>query len=127
VFKLIKAQATFNYMVIVVVITFALITIHKYFQRGIQAKVADFSDALIAPENEHRAYTTDPADFESSAHTDQDISEVREISPNGASSRFGEYYTTSSIHQEVTDPDYVGGLSETSSGGGMIEGSGGVE
>jgi hypothetical protein len=116
-----KAQSLLNYAILLVVISLAFFGMSKYFQRGIQGKVASFSDAMIAPRSEHLAYTDE--DMSYSANSSQQMNSQTTLHGAGAQTTTSNMSATSSSYTETTDEDYTpGGSSDLgSSGGGLDE------
>lgn len=115
-----KAQSLLNYAILLVIASLAFFGMSKYFQRGIQGKVASFSDAMIAPRSQHLAYTDE--DMTYSATSSQEMSSQTILHGAGAQTTTSSMSATSSSDTETTDEDYVpGGSSEPGGSGGGPE------
>ncbi|MCF7872877.1 MAG: hypothetical protein K9L80_01550 [Candidatus Omnitrophica bacterium] len=114
-----KSQSLLNYALLMVVIGLAFFGMQKYFKRGIQGKVASFSDAMIAPRADHLAYTDE--DMSYSATSSQQMSSQTTLYGAGAQTTTSRMEATSSSYTETTDEDYIPGGSSGlgSSGGGL--------
>ncbi|MCF7875371.1 MAG: hypothetical protein K9L99_05880 [Candidatus Omnitrophica bacterium] len=113
-----KAQSLLNYAILLVVISLAFFGMTKYFQRGIQGKVASFSDAMIAPRSEHLAYTDEDMSYR--ATSSQKMSSQVTLHGSGAQTTSSNMRATSSSYTETTDEDYISGGSSGSGSSGEI-------
>jgi Flp pilus assembly pilin Flp len=102
-----KAQSLVNYGILFVTISLALFGMVKYLKRGIQGKVAGLSDAMIAPQSEHLAYTDE--DMEYNATYSQSANSQTTLSDGGAQSKVSTATATSNSYTKTEDPDYVPG------------------
>ncbi len=102
-----KAQSLLNYAILLVAVSLAFFGMTKYFQRGIQGKVASFSDAMIAPRSEHLTYTDE--DMVYNATYSQSANSQTTLSDGGAQSKVSTTTVISNSHTVTEDPDYVPG------------------
>lgn len=102
-----KAQSLVNYGILFVTVSLALFGMVKYFKRGIQGKVAGLSDAMIAPQSEHLAYTDE--DMEYNAAYSQSANSQTTLYDGGAQSQVSTATVTSNTYTVSEDPDYVPG------------------
>lgn len=102
-----KAQSLVNYGILFVTISLALFGMVKYFKRGIQGKIAGLSDAMIAPQSDHLAYTDE--DMTYNASYSQSANSQTTLSDGGAQSKVSTATATSNSYTETKDPDYVPG------------------
>jgi Flp pilus assembly pilin Flp len=107
VFQVRKAQSLVNYGILFVTISLALFGMVKYLKRGIQGKVAGLSDAMIAPQSDHLAYTDNTMNYD--ATYSQSANSQTILSDGGAQSTVSTVTATSNSYTETEDPDYVPG------------------
>jgi len=93
-----KAQALFHYVIVISIVALAVVTMHTYLRRTIQAKVKDLTDHIIS--EKQLASLSDPDTETSTRDINSTYSLERVESIGGASSlNIASTYTAQTEHE----------------------------